>query len=273
MLTKKKIVEQDSESEIETEVKEIEHEISSSSDTDEILTLEYLVKNKQEELNYEKELENPNDVKEGSWALVHYKTTKITKRYVGLILEVYAKEDKLLFNFLRKKRNKKIREETLTDERVAIHHINNTTPENLQKLTETIFHKTDTKVVIGTTASNREAKKVKTTYGMIISDGEKTYKEVPGRVKTIVGSNSSVKAIRSVRSTKDGKLLLTIKKDQTAFNNLHNALKDSTMGLKTRRLGLEKSIAIHLRGMEADTTLEDIKKSIIEITGKWEDDK
>ncbi|CAH1104264.1 unnamed protein product [Psylliodes chrysocephalus] len=62
------------------------------------------------------------------------------------------------------------------------------------------------------------------------------------------------------------KRLLTIEKDQTVLNNLHNALKDST-----RRLGLEKSTTIHLRGMDADTTLEDIKQSIIEITGKWKD--
>ncbi|CAH1107101.1 unnamed protein product [Psylliodes chrysocephalus] len=107
---------------------------------------------------------------------------------------------------------------------------------------------------------------------MIISDGEKSYKEVLGRVKTIVGSNSSVKAIRGLRSTKDGKLLLTLDKDQAALTNLHEALKDSTTGLKTKRLGMEKRIAIHLRGMEADTTVEDIRQSVIEITGEWEEE-
>ncbi|CAH1110423.1 unnamed protein product [Psylliodes chrysocephalus] len=66
----------------------------------------------------------------------------------------------------------RIKEETLSDERVAIHHIN-TTPENLQKMTEMIFHKTNTKVAIYTTANKREAEKIKTTYGMIISDSEK----------------------------------------------------------------------------------------------------
>lgn len=107
---------------------------------------------------------------------------------------------------------------------------------------------------------------------MIISDGEKSYKDVLSRVKTIVRNNTSVKSIRGLRSTKDGKLLLTIEKDQEALKNLHNALNDSTTGLKTRRLGMEKSTALHLRGMEADTTIEDIKQSIIDITGKWEED-
>lgn len=158
------------------------------------------------------------------------------------------------------------------DGNVAIHHINNTTPENLQKMTETIFNKTNTKVAIYTTATNREAEKTRTTYGMIISDGEKIYKEVLSRVKNIVGKNSSVKATRELRSTKDGKLLLTIEKDQTALKNLHNALAESTTGLKTRRIGMEKSTALHLRGMEADTTLEDIKLSITEIIGKWEEE-
>ncbi|CAH1105591.1 unnamed protein product [Psylliodes chrysocephalus] len=83
-VTRKKIVDQDLESEIETEVEEIEHEISSSSHTDEFLTLKHLVENEQEELSHEKELENPNDVKEGSSALVDYKTTKITRRYIGI---------------------------------------------------------------------------------------------------------------------------------------------------------------------------------------------
>lgn len=65
----------------------------------------------------------------------------------------------------------KINEETLTDERVAIHHITSITLENLQKMTEAIFHRKETRVTMYTTANNRETKKERTTYGMIISIG------------------------------------------------------------------------------------------------------
>ncbi|CAH1107100.1 unnamed protein product [Psylliodes chrysocephalus] len=165
----------------------------------------------------------------------------------------------------------KIREETATDDKVAIHHIANITNENLQKMTEAVFHRSNTRVAIFTTASTKDSEKERTTYGMLVSEGGKSYKEILGKVKAIVGTNQSAKAIRSLRSTKDGKLLLTLEKDQQALNNLQNALKDSTMGLKTKRLGRAQLTAIHIRGMEADTTT-DIKNAVIEVTGTWDEE-
>lgn len=34
-------------------------------------------------------------------------------------------------------------------------------------------------------------------------------------------------------------------------------MKNSTNGLKTRRLGLDNNIAIHIRGIETDTSIDD----------------
>lgn len=164
----------------------------------------------------------------------------------------------------------RIRDETLEDERVAIHHVKNMTNETLQKMTEVVFRSGNTTVSIFTTADNRIVERERTTYGMIVSEGNKSYKDVLGKVKSLVGANQSAKAIRSLKSTKDGKLLLTIDKDKDALNNLHQALNEGTTGLRTRRLGMDKHIAIHVRGMEADVTVEDIKTAVTEITGTWE---
>lgn len=135
-----------------------------------------------------------------------------------------------------------------------------------------IFQNSNTTVAIYTTASNRESERARTTYGMIISDGEKSYKDVLGKVKAIMGTNQSAKAIRSLRSTKDGKLLLTIEKDQEALRNIHGAISDSATGLKSRRLGMDKNTAIHIRGMEAETTVDNIKSSVVDIVGIWEEE-
>ncbi|CAH1107108.1 unnamed protein product [Psylliodes chrysocephalus] len=110
-----------------------------------------------------------------------------------------------------------LREETLHDEQVAIHHINNISIETLRKMTETVFQSCDKKVTIYTTASQNETEKVRSTYGMIVSEGGKSYKGILGKVKSIVGTNQSAKYIRGLRSTKDGKLLLTLGKDSMAL--------------------------------------------------------
>lgn len=107
---------------------------------------------------------------------------------------------------------------------VTIHHITRISLGNLQKITKAIFHRKKTRVAIYTTENNQETEKEMTTYGMIISNEEKSFKDILGKIKTIVGANSSAKAIRSVRRTKEGKLLLTIEKDETDLMNIFKAL-------------------------------------------------
>ncbi|CAH1106749.1 unnamed protein product [Psylliodes chrysocephalus] len=164
---------------------------------------------------------------------------------------------------------KEIREETSEDGKVAIHHLTNITTTNLRKMAETVFHNSNTKVEIYTTARKKEDEKVRTTYGMIVSEGGKSYREVLMKVKDVVKKNSSAAAIRSVKSTKDGKLLLTLDKDDKAITNLQKAFKENTSGLRTRRLGMDNFSTIHIRGMEADAT---VKEAIKDAVGTWEED-
>ncbi|CAH1107098.1 unnamed protein product [Psylliodes chrysocephalus] len=165
-----------------------------------------------------------------------------------------------------------IRDETELDKKIAIHHITGMATEKLRKMSEVVFQKTNTKIDIYTTVRNQGKDRERTTYGMIISEGGKTYKEVLSKVKAIVKTNSSVDAVRSIKSTKDGKLLLTIEKNQDALTNIHKALKDDKSGLKTKRLGIDRYETLHIRGLEADSTAEDIIQSIRETVGNWEED-
>lgn len=167
---------------------------------------------------------------------------------------------------------KMIRDETELDKKIAIQHITGMATEKLRKMSEVVFQKTNTKIDIYTTVRNQEKDRERTTYGMIISEGGKTYKEVLSKVKAIVKTNFSVDAVRSIKSTKDGKLLLTIEKNQDALTNIHKALKDDKSELKTKRLGIDRYETLHIRGLEADSTAEDIIQSIRETVGNWEED-
>lgn len=80
---------------------------------------------------------------------------------------------------------------------------------------------------------------------MIISERGKSYKEVLSKVMNIMRTNSSVEAVKSIKSTKDGKRLLTIDKNKEALTNIHKALKNDTSGLMMRRLGIDRYDTLH----------------------------
>ncbi|KAG5864758.1 hypothetical protein JTB14_020182 [Gonioctena quinquepunctata] len=59
------------------------------------------------------------------------------------------------------------------------------------------------------------------------SDEKSTYRGIVGQVTHAVKGNEAVDAIRSIKSTEDGTLLLTHDEDSGALDNLSKALKDA----------------------------------------------
>ncbi|KAG5890235.1 hypothetical protein JTB14_031162 [Gonioctena quinquepunctata] len=77
----------------------------------------------------------------------------------------------------------------------------------------------------------------------MVSEPGESYKDILGKVLNIIGGNEAARHIRSIRSTKDGKLLMTLDKDHSALENLRTALHDEG-SLKSRKLGSEETYHI-----------------------------
>ncbi|CAH1107123.1 unnamed protein product [Psylliodes chrysocephalus] len=170
-----------------------------------------------------------------------------------------------------------LKSETSDDERVAIHHIVDYPTDKLKKMVEGIFHGSRTIVDIYTIAGYHAAlektdKRERPTFGMIVSGG-RSYKDILGKVKNAVGDKAAGGAIRSLKSTRDGSLLIVMDKDQKSLNEIKKAFKDSPEGLKARQVGEEGLFeTLHVRGMEAECTKQELQQALTEKLGKWDED-
>ncbi|KAG5862455.1 hypothetical protein JTB14_015231 [Gonioctena quinquepunctata] len=99
----------------------------------------------------------------------------------------------------------------------------------------------------------------------MISQPGKSYREILGRVTATLGNNEAAMHIRSLRSTKDGKLLITMDKDQNACDELRLALNNEDL-LKSGSLEGEETF--HISGMSSNTSKEDVIEEVKRMTGK-----
>ncbi|KAJ3631702.1 hypothetical protein MTP99_012816 [Tenebrio molitor] len=127
----------------------------------------------------------------------------------------------------------RLRDETTGVESVAMHHIKCMSPKRLQKITECIFRGTDTKVTIFTTSKTRsipadEKRRERKTYALVVEDEGKDFKEILNSVKSKIGSDSAGDAIRSVRNTRGGKLLVTTGKSDEDLEALSRVIQGAS---------------------------------------------
>uniref|UniRef100_A0A6P7HIB7 Uncharacterized protein LOC114349193 n=1 Tax=Diabrotica virgifera virgifera TaxID=50390 RepID=A0A6P7HIB7_DIAVI len=161
----------------------------------------------------------------------------------------------------------RVREETKAGDSVALHHLSFMQVHDLRKMAEVIFSKTEvSKVQIHTTATRKE----RLTYGFIVSKKDSSYSQLLEGVEKAVGDSKAKDAIRSLRSTKDGNLLITLDKDQDAANSIKTAITNKESGLTAKMVGAEKQAIIHIRGMTENTEESHLKAAIKKQLGSWE---
>ncbi|CAG9833250.1 unnamed protein product [Diabrotica balteata] len=161
-----------------------------------------------------------------------------------------------------------VKEEVGQQGKVALHHVNAMSVDELRKMCEIIFQKTEVTVNIHTTNKRKE----RATYGMIVTKKDAAYKDILQTVKTAVKSTGAAEAVHSLRSTKEGKLLITMEKDQATLQKIKTALGTTEEGLRAFQIGEEHiTETIHIRGMAEDATTEEVIEAFQEQIGKWED--
>jgi hypothetical protein len=179
--------------------------------------------------------------------------------------------DEVLWNRLTR-----LRDETIGVESVVMHHVKCMSPKRLQKMTESIFQGTKTRVKIYTTSKTRvssgEAKKrEKTTYALVVEDEGKDYKTILNSVRSKIGTDAAGGAIRSVRSTRRGKLLVTTERSDENLEALSKAIRGASDTIKVRKAGNKGSMkALHIRGMDALTEKDEVVKAIENKVGSLE---
>ncbi|XP_066157688.1 uncharacterized protein [Euwallacea fornicatus] len=168
-----------------------------------------------------------------------------------------------------------IREETRGDEWIAMHTINKISTERLGKMIELIFTGIETNVVIYTnkdetnsTASNKEKK----SYALVVEQAGTGYNEVLKTVKNCVRGTEASKKINSIRSTREGKLLIITDKDQKTLNELKETINQKIINAKVKTIGeTQKRKTVYIRGIDALTRKEEIRKAIGEKIEKIEE--
>ncbi|CAG9773642.1 unnamed protein product [Ceutorhynchus assimilis] len=177
---------------------------------------------------------------------------------------------------------KRLKQETENDQVVAINHAEGTTLECLRKMTEAIFHKSTTKVNIYTTnrktleegqlaTKMREANKPeRNSYALVVEEAGKDAKTLMRDIKGKLTKTAGSEKILSIRNTKEGKLLITLEKDEKTAHNFDEAIKSISENVKTRVLGatVQDKETFHIRGMDSLTTKEEVLEAIEEKTGK-----
>ncbi|KAG5869109.1 hypothetical protein JTB14_032917 [Gonioctena quinquepunctata] len=96
--------------------------------------------------------------------------------------------------------------ETVEDRQVCIHHIVGLPVEVLRKMVEAIFNDTETNLDINSTSrTSAMTPRDRLTYGVLVTEGTRTYKEVLGKDQNAVRGTEAAYAIRTIESTGDHK--------------------------------------------------------------------
>lgn len=166
---------------------------------------------------------------------------------------------------------------------IALHEVGSVEGNRFRKLVEGIFHDTGTKVIIYSNARKKQPRTYATavarerkTFGIIVGDKNNSYNETLKQVKTAMSENKINKGIQGIRSIRDGKVLITMDKNEAVMASVEKALKTHTKTSDSDVLKLGETdmrTHIHIRGMDSITTKEEIQTCIKDILKLTDDEE
>jgi hypothetical protein len=165
----------------------------------------------------------------------------------------------------------KMKEENQREkEDLIFHHVEIMTNDELRKMLEIIFQGENIKIDIYTNRMER-ASRERSTYALMVNTKGTTYKEVLHKVKNLVKEKPECSAIKSIRSTREGNLLLTLERETTALKEIGKTLNKETIGSTVRILDGEGMESVFIRNMEETTTKEEIIEALSKEI-RWRED-
>ncbi|XP_071056622.1 uncharacterized protein [Onthophagus taurus] len=163
-----------------------------------------------------------------------------------------------------------LREEVKDDERISCHTIKERDTNTIRKIIESNFHGTKTRVVIYVP----EMEKIKTvekqerkTYAFVVENKDKSYTDTLKEVKERLQKGNIGEGIKSIRSTREGKLLVVMDKDKDKIEKIKEAIVENKE-MKVKQLRDGDTDTIHIRGMDALVEKCEVQKAIEEMVGE-----
>ncbi|CAH0563000.1 unnamed protein product [Brassicogethes aeneus] len=154
----------------------------------------------------------------------------------------------------------KIKEETKDDSEVAVHTLKSVRTEALRRMIECIFHGRNTRFEIYRQKEDSKGGEGKSlTYALVLENAGKTYEDTMKEVKEAVGSNPAKNIIRNIRSTREGKMIITMDRDKGAMEELQKAIKLKTE-MRVRAPGQKRKEII--RGIEGTAGKDEVETAI-----------
>ncbi|CAH0563102.1 unnamed protein product [Brassicogethes aeneus] len=108
---------------------------------------------------------------------------------------------------------------------------------------------------------SKESEGKSLTYALVLENAGKSYEDTLNEVKEAVGSNPASNLIRNIRSTREGKMVITLDKDKGAMEELQKALKHRTE-MRVRAPGQKRKGMVFIRGIDGTTDKAEVEKAI-----------
>lgn len=151
--------------------------------------------------------------------------------------------------------------------------------ERVRKMLEIVFRKTQIKAVLYIPRETRskedkkqELKRPKErrpeTDTVIVKAQGKSYVEVLKLVREEARKSTEDVEIKAVRKSKDGDLILRIKRDTQATETFKSNIKNAIQEVEIVTKGQRPNKTLHIMGLDALTNAEDLKQAIDEALGK-----
>lgn len=111
--------------------------------------------------------------------------------------------------------------------------------------------------------------KPRDTHAIVVQRGNKNFNQLLGEVKTALNHKEN-NNIRSIRSTKEGDLVMVLEKDTEKTKATQKILSEAIKENKLRTIG-DRTIrhkTLHIRGLDAVTTMTEIADAIQQVIGR-----
>ncbi|XP_063901395.1 centromere-associated protein E-like [Zophobas morio] len=196
-------------------------------------------------------IENKDEVRETTRKIIKIKTIDTKDDLWDLLKKVreYTKEEKI--------------------ENIVTHKIAEIEGEELRKMMQCIFMETQTKIKMYVPKSlqaetGKRQIKATNSYAIVVEKKGVDYNTLLKEVKATLAEKEDRKAIRTVRSTRDGKMLIITDKDQEKEQNIRKTIIENIEEANVRQITNinRNKKTLFIRNLDATTNKEEVKQAI-----------
>lgn len=109
----------------------------------------------------------------------------------------------------------------------------------------------------------------KNTNAITLNKNGATYDELLTEVKEVLKSTDGKEAVRTIRSNRDGEMMIVLDKDDEKTGQVSEAIKNGVKDIVLRKVGerKERQKILHLKHLDALVTKEEVESALLEVTG------